>query len=216
MPIKKSRRKTNKSILELEPKIEEVSETPPSRRKFFFLGAAVIVIALLLFLGKSLILAAVVNGSPIFRYQLDRELEKAYGQQTLDNLVTENLIFQEAQKQNIKISKSEIQKEIDAVTKTLPQGTDLNSALKAQNMTMNDFTKQIIIKLTAEKILNPKITITDQEIADFASKSASMLSSSDSAKQKEEARTILEQQKLGQAFSSWIDEIKSKAKILTF
>lgn len=207
------RKVTKKSSRE---QIEDSVTSKKPSKKFFFLGVIVIAVATLLFLGKSLFLASVVNGRPIFRYQLDRELEKKYGAQELDNIIIENLIAQESQKQKINILKADIDKEIESVKKTLPQGTDLDTALKSQGMTLEDFTKQVVIKLTAEKILNPQITVTNQEIEDFATKSASMLSSTDSAKQRVEAETILREQKLGQAFNTWIQDIKSKAQILNF
>lgn len=203
-------RKVAKKIEDITP----AAKTPS--KKFFFLGLAVIVIAIVLFLAKSLFLAAVVNGRPIFKWQLDRELEKRYGAQILDNLITEKLINQEAGKLKINTTKEDIDKELEAVKQTLPQGTDLETALKAQGMTMDDFLKQVKIKLQAEKILNPKITTTDAEIEEFASKSASFLTSTDSGKQKEEATTLLRQQKLGQVFNEWLKEIQSKAKILKF
>lgn len=194
--------------------VEESVTTNSSKKKYFILGIFVIFIALVLFLGKSYFLVAVVNNQPIFRWQLDKELEKRYGAQILDNLVTEKLINQEAQKAKINVTKEDIDAEIKNVTSTLPQGTDLQTALKAQGMTLEDFTKQVMIKLEAERILNPKITVTDKEIEEFASKSADMLTSSDSAKQKVEAETILRQQKLGEAFNSWLQEVESKAKII--
>lgn len=222
MPRKTAKKITRKKIDEnITPEIldsvveESVSKKSPSK-KFFYLGFAIILIAIALFLTKSFFIAAVVNNHPIFRWQLDRELEKKYGAQFLDNLVTENLINQEAGKLKVNITKDDINKEVESVKQTLPQGTDLETALKSQNMTMDDFLKQVKIKLQAEKILNPKISITDDEIQKFASESAAYLSSSDSAKQKEEATVLLRQQKLGDAFSAWIQELKAKAKILEF
>lgn len=215
---KTSRKKTTEAITPevLDAAVEDSVTSKKPSKKFFIIGAVVIAVAAILFLGKSLLLASVVNGKPIFRYQLDRELEKKYGAQELDNLVIENLISQEAQKQKINITKADIDKEIETVKKTLPQGTDLNTALQAQGMTMEDFTKQIIIKLTAERILNPQIKVSDQEIEEFATKSASMFSSTDSAKQKVEAETILREQKLSDAFNTWIQDLRSKAQIITF
>lgn len=210
-----------KTTEEISPEVlnsvveESVSEKTPSK-KFFYLGLALIIIVAILFFFKSLFLAAMVNGKPIFRWQLDRELEKRYGTQILDNLVTETLINQEAGKLKVKTTQEDINKELEAVKKTLPEGTELETALKAQNMTMEDFLKQIKIKLQAENILNPKISITDEEIAKFASESAAYFTSTDSAQQRQEATNILRQQKLGEAFNSWLQELESKAQILKF
>ena len=216
--VKKVKRNNTENITPeiLSSVVEESVTSKPSQKKLFILGLVVIVIVVLFFLLKSYFLAAVVNNHPIFRWQLDRELEKRYGTQILDNLVTEKLIDQEASKAKINITKADMDSEIKTVTASLPEGTDLATALKSEGLSMEDFTQQISIKLKAERILNPKITITDQELEDFASKSASLFTSSDSAKQKVEAETILRQQKLGDAFSAWLEEIKTKAKILKF
>lgn len=211
MPRKVAKKVTREKINE---DITPTTKNPS--KKFFYLGLTIIIVAIALFLTKSLFLAAVVNGRPIFKWQLDRELEKRYGVQILDNLITEKLINQEANKLKIKTTQEDLNKELDAVKQTLPQGTDLETALKSQNMTMDDFLKQVKIKLQAENILNPKITTTDAEIEEFASKSAAFLTSTDSGKQKEEATTLLRQQKLGQVFNEWLKEIQSKAQILKF
>lgn len=222
MPRKVTKKTSRKKTIEninpevLDSVIEDSVTAKAPSKKFFFLGLAIIIVAITLFLTKSLFLAAVVNGRPIFKWQLDRELEKRYGAQILDNLITEKLINQEADKLKIKTTQEDINKELEAVKQTLPQGTNLETALKSQGMTMDDFLKQIKIKLQAEKILNPKISITDAEIEEFASKSAAFLTSTDSAKQKEEATTLLRQQKLGQVFNEWLKEIQSKAQILKF
>lgn len=226
MPAKKkTTRKTGVQKSNEEPKaymVEEIKDveqnTPrshPSRKIIYFI-VGIIVILLVSYFGKGIFLAGLVNGHPITRWQLDRELEKKDASTTLDNLVNEILIESELSKQKVDINNTEVDKELNSIRQNLPTNTSLEEALKQQGMTMDDLKKQIIVKLKVERILDPKVSISNKETEDFITQNPSSLSSTDSAQQKDEAREILRQQKLGTTFNSWLLDLKTKASILKF
>ena len=62
---------------------------------------AVILLFPLIFFAKNIFLAALVNGTPIARLTVIKELEKQNGKRTLDSLITQQLIFQAAKKKNL-------------------------------------------------------------------------------------------------------------------
>ncbi len=67
-------------------------------RNHIFILAGVIIAAALLYYFRSAFVAATVNGQPISRLSLVRELEKQGGKQAMDSLITKTLIDQEAKK----------------------------------------------------------------------------------------------------------------------
>ena len=54
--------------------------------------AVIIILAALVYYYKGLFIAATINGSPITRLAVIKELEKASGKQALDSLITKKLI----------------------------------------------------------------------------------------------------------------------------
>jgi len=105
-----------------------------------------------LLLKKELVVAT-VNGQPIFRLTLIREMEKNSGKQVLEGLIGKTLILQEAKKQNVSIGQEEINQEMAKIEENFKsQGQDLNQLLAFQGITKADLEEQIQLQKTAEKL----------------------------------------------------------------
>ncbi len=180
--------------------------------------AAIAVIAFGFVYYKSLFVAAVVNGQPIYRPTVIKYLEKTQGAQVLDNLITEALIAQEAKKQNITVSQEELDAEISKIEQTLQaQGLELESAMAQQNITREELNKQLTLQKKLEKMLISKIEVTDEEIAKYKEDNAKYLpENADSQEFKDQVIAELKQQKLSLQYSTWIQEAKASAKIMYF
>lgn len=181
---------------------------------------ALVVILVLagLYFSRSLIFAAWVNGKPVYRYTLVRELEKQGGKQVLDGLIEKSLVDSEAKKNNVAISKEEITNEIKNIETTVSaQGISLDEALSLRGMSRADLEGQIKTQLTVEKILSSKITITDAELKDYFNSNKTLFGQNPVFdKVKDQVQAQLFQQKLSTEYSTWITELKTKAKILYF
>src|SRR3989344_668284 len=77
--------------------------------KYIVLAVFLLLLGSLLYLSKGLFIAAIVNGKPVSRMALIKNLEKTGGKQALDSLVTQELIKQEARKENITVGDEDIQ-----------------------------------------------------------------------------------------------------------
>ena len=117
----------------------------PSFRKVYVYGTLVIAIILTaLYFFRGLLIAATVNGQPISRFSVISALEKQSGKQTLESIIVKTLILQEAKKQNIAISKSDLDQEIKKIeAEVSSQGQNLDQLLLAQGMSRKDLTEQI-------------------------------------------------------------------------
>lgn len=177
-----------------------------------------IVIAIVLYHFKGLIVAATVNGKPVSRMSVVAQLEKEGGKTVLDNLVTNELVLQEAQKEKVTASPAEITAQISQITENLKaQGQDLNSALAAQGMTQSDLNDQIKLQILVQKMAGKGITVTDKEVSDYFNQNISSYPKGtklDSVSA--QIKSDLEQQKMNTAITSWINNLKSKAKINYF
>lgn len=187
-------------------------------RNVILISCGIIILAALLFLGRGLFLSATVNGQPISRFTIIRELEKQGGQQALEREITKSLVFQEASKKNITASKEEIDREIAKVTKQIKdQGQDLNELLKAQGISQADFQNDIKMQIVVTELLGDKTKVSDKEVNDFIAKNETLMADEkDKTKAKENIRLQLQQQKLSTEYQKWIAEIRKNANVLQF
>lgn len=226
MPRKKSVRKTEKR----QPKeeyhfpIEEPAEnevlgiSQQKKRDWKLVFFAVLVIGLIgLFLtNKGLLLAAVVNGKPIFRWELNKAMTERYGAQTLEGMVSERLIAEEAAKANVSVSQDEIDTKEKEIVRGLGGDVSIEEVLQYQGMTKEDFDNQIKLQLTVQKLLGKDIQITDNDINNFIATNRAMLSATVPAELQEEARAAILEMKIGEKIQPWFTEVKQKASILRY
>lgn len=179
---------------------------------------AVVILGLAVYLNKNLFVVAVVNGQPITRIALIKELEKENGQKTLESMITKNLILQEIARQEITISDEEINQEIKSIeTNVQAQGQTLDALLQAQSLTREELQEQIKLQKQIEEILGADIAITDEEIASFLETNKQFLPE---GKTDEELKTLakeqLVQQKIDEKFQTWLDSLQQNAKISNY
>jgi len=188
-------------------------------KKLSPLSVRVIVVGVLVLLGvvwlyrSGRIVVAVANGKPLFRWQLDRVLVSRFGQQTLESMITEELILDAAKKQGTMITKEEVDAKINEVVKGLGENVNLDELLRYQGMTREDFEHQIRLQLTVEKILSRDITVDEKEIDAFVKENKASLVATEAAAQREEARVAIRSQKVSEKIQPWLGELKSNASI---
>lgn len=186
--------------------------------KYLALGAFGVLLLAFLYLAKGFFVAALVNKKPITRLTLVKALEQQSGQQTLDNLVTKELILQEAKKQNVTISNEEIEGEIDKLKKAVEgQGTTLDAALAMQGATMGQLTENIKMQKTIEKVLGADVEVSEEEIKNYYEQSKSNFGEGSKYEDlKEELRSELKQEKISLKFQEWIQKLRTDSEIIYF
>lgn len=211
---------------ELKPikdKIIKADAVPAKIRTFRFPKytvwvAVLVLVAVVAFFAKSIFIAALVNGKPISRISIVKNLEKSSGKNVLENLITKELISQEARKQNIVIADEDVQKEIDNLSKTVQaQGTTLDAALSAQGMTKDDLQQNIKMQKTVEKLLASQLTISEDDIKKYFDQNKTVYGKDAKYDDlKESIKKDLEQQKLSTAFETWYKKLQSESDIKYF
>lgn len=179
--------------------------------------ACVILIGALLFVYKGLFIAATVNGSPISRLAVIHELESTSGKSTLDNLIIEKLIKEEAEKQNIKVTDDEINKEIgNAEKQIVSQGGTLDQALASQNMTLDNLKDQILVEKELEGLLADKIQVTPADVATYIKDNKITIPAGQESTYNDQITGQLRQQKLSGVANEYITSLRSNASVNYF
>lgn len=179
------------------------------------IGLAVVLVIVALFFAKGVFVAATVNGSPISRLSVIQELEKQGGKQALESLIDKKLIETELNKQNLTVTKEEIDGEIKKIEEQVAsQGGTLDQALSMQGMTREKLIEQITTQKKLEKLLADKIAITDAEIDAYIKDSKATppkdIKMEDFRKQISDR---LKQQKFQQEAQKWVSDLTASAKI---
>ncbi len=207
---------------EISPGVESVEVESESKRRYdkkhVFLAILGIALAALVYYYKGFFVAAVVDGTPITRISLIAELEKQAGKQALDAIVTKTLILKEAKKLGISLTDSQINDEIKSIEDDLKtKNQKLDDLLVFQGMTRDDFIDRLRIQKLVEKILAKEIAPSDTEVADYVKKNReSFPKDAKDEDMQVQAKKTLEGQKLNEKFGSWLENLKTKAKIQYF
>jgi len=198
------------SVSEIKPQRKKLKNINLSKNKKIIavLGIGLTIIIALIFLIKGFFVAAIVNGEPVGRITIIKELEKQSGK----------LILQEAKKRGISVTEAEIDSEIKKIEESLKsQNTTLDQALELQGMTRGQLVDEIKIQLSIQKIIGKDIKVSDKEIDDFISQNKDQFpEGTTEAQMKKEAKLSLEQQLIQEKTQAFIEELKKNAKIQYF
>jgi len=223
MPVKKTVKKRAKLSAKIKttvmPKsISTYSIKDKLKQPKVFIGLIVVVLIVGGFFLKGLFVAAVVNGQPISRISIIRELEKQGGKQALSSMVNQVLILQEAKKKDVQVSQGEVDASLKQIEDSLKsQGQSLDTALTMQGMTRQDLLTQLKLRGLVEKLLADKIKVTDKEISDYIEKNKDTFPTNLTSDEiKKSVVEQLKQQKMASASQAWLTELNKNAKINYF
>lgn len=182
--------------------------------KAWIIVSAVLAILLVVVLikppfGASNETVATVNGVNISKDRLYDELVLAGGKATLDNLITQELIAQEAKAASVTVTDADVDSEIALIKKSFGSEEEFTATLAQYNMTLESLKKDTKVNLTIRKILEPKTKVTDEEMKQFYDTNKESLGTPEQIQAshilvatKEEADAILAELKKGGDFAA--------------
>lgn len=223
-PKKKAAKRTNSRPSPVEQSVREPVAEPrttvnPARSKKFVIPAVLLVVLGLLYLFKGLFVSATVNGQPISRLSVIKELEKTGGKRTLDNLITKEIILQEGKKKNISITQKDLNEQLKTIEANLKeQGMTIDQALQAQGMSRKALNDELRIQLTVQKLVGDNIVVSDKEVTDYIEQNKEFLQSTnpDQAPDTNQIKEQLKQQKLQEKTQKYVEDLRKNAKISYF
>ncbi|MED3601822.1 peptidyl-prolyl cis-trans isomerase [Bacillus subtilis] len=146
---------------------------------------------------------ATIGGKSVTREEWLKEMEDQYGKSTLEDMINVRVVEQLAKKNNLKISKSEVDREfllIKAVN---------NSFYEDEHTTEKEWKDQIRYNILLEELLTRDNDISNKELESFYHKNKELYQFDDSyrirhivVKDEEEAREVLKELKGGSSFEA--------------
>jgi foldase protein PrsA len=185
------------------------------QKKNLYIVAIVICLGVIVYNFRAQFIVATVNGRPIFRTALIKELEKQAGPKVLESLIIRSLINQESQKNRVKISEEVLDEEVGKIEEELnQQNQDLDELLAARSMTRKDLREEIRLQKIAEALSVAEIEITDEEASQsFEAQKQFAPEGADEEALKEQVKDQLKEQKKLEAMQAWVENIRQAAKI---
>ncbi len=167
---------------------------------------------------RSLFVAATIDGQPVSRLAVVRQLEKQGGENALNSIITERLIAAEAARLKVTVASADIDTEIENIkTQVSAQNITLEDALAQQGMTLDDLRQQITTQQQLKLLLGDALTVTETDIDDYITKSKLTIPKNMT---EEDFRTKIKEQLSNQKFSKeadrWINAAREKADIQYF
>lgn len=110
---------------------------------------------------------ASVNGADIDKEELYERMLASSGAATLDLMISDEIVKQEAEKAEVKVSQDEIDAEMKKYGEQFGGMEALQSILKTSGVTEDQLEGDIETYLMIEKLIGPDIEITDEQIKTY-------------------------------------------------
>lgn len=167
---------------------------------------------------------AVVNGVRISKGKWHDMLEKSYGSAVATQLIEDQIIKAEAKKADVSVSEEEVTVEIDKIIESIGGQEMFESALVANNITLEELRDQIEIDLLSTKILSPSLEYTEDDVKEFFNQYSDVIFPNETAALEEGAKLDFEtykdqveetyiQQQVQTKRTTWLTEKKAEYKI---
>ncbi|MBI4744059.1 MAG: peptidylprolyl isomerase [Actinobacteria bacterium] len=174
-------------------------------------------------------IAAVVNGRNIYAEDVNKQLESIKGQhgdvfkgaegkkkeaefrkKIIDNLISEQLVLEEAEKRKIKVTAEEYALKLAEIKKSFPSEEQFNETLKKEGLTEKSLEemmkKQMLIQKVSDEI-TAGVKVSESEIKDYYDKNLELFKDSEQVKARhilvkteKEAKDILSKLNAGSGF----------------
>lgn len=136
----------------------------------------------------------------------------------LQRLIEQKLLLQEAQAQGIEITEEEINRSLEQLISTLPEGLSLDEFLRTQNLTMDelkvDIEKQLAITSLLNRTVITEVKITEEDAREFFDNNPEYFEDMEFEDIKEQLTNELVAEEQQVKSEEYLEELKSKAVIV--
>lgn len=204
------------AVVSHTPKIPSspASTTPSNMRlkRPYVIGAVVIVLlGFLAYTFRGVFIVATVNGTPISRLSVVRELERQGGKQIVTDMIARILISQEAKRRGIELTQKEIDTDLAKMEADYKsKGQTLDQVLKFYGITKAEVIERRKPTLLLEKMVGKDIVVSDKEVQDFIAKNNEAYGGT---LKPDQVKKDLASEKLQQKQQELIQKLQKDAKI---
>lgn len=159
-----------------------------------------------------------VNNQVITKEELYQLLVDQYGPQALDSLVADKIIDLEIQKQKIAVDEAAVQSEIDKIITAYGGEEEFNKVMEMYGHSIEDVKKNVAMNLKMKKLLEPEISVTEEEMKSYFEENKEMLAKEENKEavyeeNKDRIKEILMEQKLPAAYDTWFQAKYNEYKV---
>ncbi|MEN3014455.1 MAG: SurA N-terminal domain-containing protein [bacterium] len=110
-------------------------------------------------------IVAEVEQQKITQEELNQELNKQYGMEVLQNLITQRLILLEAKKKNVNVTEQELNQEMEKIALNLGGMDKLQEQIKSKGITIQEYKEKLKLDILLKKLIISEIS--EEEIKVF-------------------------------------------------
>jgi parvulin-like peptidyl-prolyl isomerase len=173
-------------------------------------------LAILVWRHKGIIMAGTINNQPIWRWDLEKRMVARSGNQVFEEMVNESLLKSAAAKKGITVTDTELNQKVKDIEKSLNGQISLADALSQQGMSMDEFRRQVSLQIMVEKLTADSVKVSEDDVTKYIDQNKSLLTATDEAGMRTEARQNLIREKQSTAFQKIFDDLKKAAKIKNY
>ncbi|KXK08112.1 MAG: Foldase protein PrsA [Microgenomates bacterium OLB22] len=188
------------------------------RNPAFYLLLVIVGLCALVYSQKHLVLAAMVNGKPIWRYTVIKELEHQGGKFILDEQVTSTLLDAYAKEKKVDVSDKDVKAEYDKIGKQLSEnGQTIDQFLSFQGMTKDQLMIQIKRQLMLKKLVAGSVKVTDEDVEQYKKDNKDQLPKDlDAEALDTQVRQQIESEKISAEVQKLLSTLREKADVKYF
>ena len=194
----------------------ETIKPKKSHKALWITGAVIIILMALAYQFKNQFIVVMVNGKPIMRMAYIKALEAQNGKATLQQMITEKLILDEAAKKNVTVPQADIDQYIQKVAKDLQsQGKTLDQELASEGLTMAEVQQKVKINQLVKALTANQVQVTDADVQKYmADNKASLPTGKDApANLNETIKQQLLQTKQQEFLNTFLENLQKQAQI---
>ncbi len=156
---------------------------------------------------------AIVNGYRIPRSEYEKRLDEAYGTTIATQLINEQLVLEQAQKDEVAVTEEEIQALIDETIKTIGSQEAFQSALEANGLTEETYRRSLRIQILAEKMVVDEPS--DEDLLAYFEENKATYFEEDTVFEdvKEDVKDLYKNEKFSTESTTWLTNIRNEATI---
>lgn len=106
---------------------------------------------------------AVVNGKPITEADFQREVEHYWARQILESMITNRLIWDEAARRGITVTRAEVDDAIAKFASNYPDEETFQKSLRERGISPENFRQEVHLKILTDKLVQSSVKVTDEE-----------------------------------------------------
>lgn len=231
MPAKKTTKKTTKATKKTARKASPAKKSPVAKvvtpvatsskprlnSRYLSIALVVVGIALLTYKVGPWFVPAVVDNRPVTRFEIWSRMEKGFGTQTLEDIISEYTLESAIKDSGIKVDDAKLAEQLEALETQFESVGGLDEALAQRGLTRVDLEKQVKTQLAVEQILASEVEPTEEEVmAYFEDNKETLFADQEYEDIKGVVANSVKEGKLQSAFLEWFANVKEEVKVKNF